>query len=305
MKTGSALKKKSKMSRQEKGEALQGYLFVAPYLIAFVIFTGIPFVYAFVLSFMNVKYNRMDTAKLIGLDNFIKILKDTDSLSALGKSGLYSLIYVPLIMILGFVFAYILNKKVYFEKAGRAMIFLPYISNMMAIAIAVTMLFNVEGVFGKLYTALGMDRSFFQSQNTALVAVVCVAVWKGIGLNMLIFLGALQGIPAELLEAADIDGATAWEKIKNVTIPSISPTTFFLATSSLITSLQNYTVIAGLTEGGPGKATTTISVRIINLAFGGSYRTSYASALALIVFAVCMVITFIQWRGQKKWVDYD
>lgn len=140
------------------------------------------------------------------------------------------------------------------------------------------------------------------NQKWALPAVVLIAVWKGIGLNFLTYLGALQNVDKSQVEAAEIDGANKWQQIKNVIIPAVAPTTFFLTISSIITSLQNFTVIQSLTDGGPGQATTVMSINIVNTAFV-KYETSYASAQALVMFAIVMVITLIQWRGQKKWAD--
>ena len=140
------------------------------------------------------------------------------------------------------------------------------------------------------------------NQKWALPVVVLIAVWKGIGLNFLTYLGALQNVDKSQVEAAEIDGANKWQQIKNVVIPAVAPTTFFLTISSIITSLQNFTVIQSLTDGGPGQATTVMSLSIVNTAFV-KYETSYASAQALVMFGIVMIITLIQWRGQKKWAD--
>ena len=113
----------------------------------------------------------------------------------------------------------------------------------------------------------------------------------------------MEQIPDSLMEAAQIDGATKWERIRHIIIPSVSPTTFFLLISSIITSLQNFTTIQALTGGGPGQATTVMSINIIRTAFS-NYQTGYASAQALVMFLIVLVITLIQWRGQKKWVNY-
>lgn len=136
-------------------------------------------------------------------------------------------------------------------------------------------------------------------KRLALPTVALIAVWKGVGLNMITYLGALQNVPTELDEAAQIDGANKWQRIKNVVIPMISPTTFFLIISSIITSLQNFTVIQSLTEGGPGQSTTVIALSIVRTAFVQN-NTAFASAQAMVIFLIVMVITLIQWRGQKK-----
>ena len=295
--------KKRKRTGTERKEAAMGYLFILPYSALFIIFTGIPFVAAFVLSFLNVKFiSRLDNLQFVWFDNFVRAFQSQEVMAALGRSGLYTLIYVPLIMVFGFVLAYLLNKGVFCKKFIRSTVFLPYVSNMIAIGVVFKVLMNTKGPLEGLYNFLGMDRPFFLNLQLALPTIAVIAVWKGIGLNMLTFLGALQNVPVELVEAAEIDGASKWQQIRNVVIPSISSTTFFLLISSIITSLQNYTIIQAFTEGGPGQATTTMAVSIVKTAFM-SYETSYASAQALIIFAIVMVFTIIQWRGQKKWVN--
>lgn len=298
-------KNKKPRSRAERTEAITGYLFVTPYLIAFVLFTGIPFVSAFLMSFVNMKFiSRLDNLKFVGLQNFVRFFQSSEALAALGRSVLYSVIYVPVIMVLSFVLAYLLNKGVFWAKGIRSMVFLPYISNMVAVAVVFQLMLGPRGPFYLLQKFLGVEDPIIPllNQTWALPAVVLIAVWKGIGLNFLTYLGALQGVDKSLVEAAEIDGATKWQQIKNVVIPAVAPTTFFLTISSIITSLQNFTVIQSLTDGGPGQATTVMSVNIVDTAFL-QYDTSYAAAQALVMFAIVMVITLIQWRGQKKWAD--
>lgn len=298
------LKRRHRLTSAEKKEAATGYLFVAPYLVAFVIFTGIPFLVAFILSFVNVKFiTKLENLRFVGLDNFTRMFQNKEVMDALGRTLMYSAIYVPVIMVLSFVFAYLLNRGVYMKKVLRSMVFMPYVSNMMAVAVVFRLLLGPRGPFVPLYNFIGLVRPPLLDGNLALVVVVLIAVWKSVGLNMLVYLGALQEVSQELIEAAQIDGATRWKQIRHVVIPSLSPTTFFLLISSIITSLQNFTVIQGLTEGGPGQATTTMAVSIVRTAFM-KYETSFASAQALVVFAIVLLITLIQWQGQRKWVNY-
>lgn len=283
-------------------EAFQGYLFVTPYLIAFIIFTGIPFLSAFALSLTNVKFiSRLDNLQFVGLKNFIRFFTSSEAMAALGRSALYTLIYVPVIMVLSFVLAYLLNKGVFWAKGIRSLFFLPYISNMVAVAVVFQLLLGPRGPFFLLQKFFGSENPVLPllNQKWALPTVVLISVWKGIGLNFLTYLGALQGVDQSLIEAAEIDGANKWEQIKNVVIPAVTPTTFFLTISSIITSLQNFTVISSLTDGGPGQATTVMSISIVNTAFV-KYETSYAAAQALVVFIIVMIITAVQWQGQKK-----
>lgn len=302
MKTKS--KTRHKMTGMEKKEALTGYLFVAPYIAMFIIFTGIPFVIAFVLSFYNVKYiSKLENLRFVGFEQFVRLFQNPEVMNALKNSFIYSLLYVPIIMVLGFAVAYLLNKGVFMKKSIRSMVFLPYVSNMMAIAVVFKILLGPKGPIFPVLNMLGIDKPLLLHVKFALPTIVVISVWKSIGLNMLTYLGALQNVSVELMEAAEIDGASKWQQIRNVVIPSISPTTFFLLISSIITSLQNFTIIQALTEGGPGQATTTMSMSIIRTAFM-QYDTSFASAQALLMFAIVMVFTLVQWQGQKKWVNY-
>ncbi len=297
---------KPKRRNWQAKENRAGYLFILPYMLAYVVFTGIPFLIAFGLSFVNVKFiTKLDNIKFVGLDNFIRFFKSPEALAALWRTFEYSLIYVPLIMVLGFVLAVLLNKGVFMKKSIRAMTFLPYVSNMVAVAVIFKLLLGQGGPIYGIMQSLGMQEPplLLLDQTWALPTVVVISVWKGVGLNMITYLAALQDVPAELLEAAQLDGANKWQQIKNVVIPKVSPTTFFLLISSILTSLQNFTVIQALTGGGPGQATTVMSVNIVRTAFT-KYETSFASAQAMIIFAIVMIITLIQWRGQKKWVNY-
>lgn len=292
-------------SRSKRNEALTGYLFITPYLIAFVLFTGIPFVSAFLMSFVNIKFiSRLDDLQFVGLDNFIRFFQTPEDVAALGRSVIYSLIYVPVIMVLSFALAFLLNKGVFWSKGIRSMVFLPYVSNTVAVAVVFQLLLGPRGPFYLLQKFFGAENPVIPllDQTWALPTTVLIAVWKGIGLNFLVYLGALQGVDKALIEAAEIDGATKWQQIKNVLIPAVAPTTFFLTISSIITSLQNFTIIQALTDGGPGQATTVMSVNIVDTAFV-QYDTSYAGAQALVMFIIVMIITLIQWRGQKKWAD--
>ncbi|WP_349947803.1 sugar ABC transporter permease [Lacrimispora sp. BS-2] len=298
-------KTKEKASIAQKKENRYGWLFISPYLIFFTVFTGIPFVIAIVMSFLNMKYiTRLDNLKFVGLQNFIKVFTNKEIMASLIRTFQYSLVYVPLIMILGFVLAFMLNNGVYMKKAMRSLVFMPYVSNMVAVAVIFKVLLGNNSPVIVALRNMGFDPPLLLlNLKLALPTVAMISVWKGVGLNMVVYLGALQEVPAELLEAAQIDGATKWQRIRSIIIPMISPTTFFLVISSIIGSFQNFTCIQALTEGGPGQATTVMSVNIVRTAFT-KYETSLASAMAFVMFALVMIVTLIQWRGQKKWVNY-
>lgn len=305
MKKASVPKGRMKSSKEQRKENRYGWLFISPYLIFFTIFTGIPFVIAIVMSFLNVKYiTRLDNLKFVGFQNFIKIFHNKEIMASLLRTFQYSLVYVPLIMVVGFLLAFILNKGVYLKNTTRSLVFMPYVSNMVAVAVIFKVLLGNNSPIIIALRNMGMNPPLLlQDLKWALPTVAIISVWKGVGLNMVVYLGALQEVPAELIEAAQIDGATKWQRIRKVIIPLISPTTFFLVISSIIGSFQNFTCIQALTEGGPGQATTVMSVNIVRTAFT-KFETSQASAMALIMFVIVMIVTLIQWHGQKKWVNY-
>ena len=299
------IRKQKKVMKRTTRESLTGYAFIIPYLLGFLLFQGIPFLMAFVLGFTNIRFiSNLKDSGFIGLDNFSRMLNDPEVMAALGRTCIYSLIYVPLIMISGFVFAYLINQKIHFRGGIRTMLFLPYVSSIIAVSVVFKLLLSPDGPLLGMLKSIGIDIfPPLYDLNLALPTVVVISVWSGLGLNMVTFLAALQGVPVELLEAAEIDGAGKFRRIKDVVLPIITPTSFFLLISSLITSLQNFTTIQALTEGGPGQATTVLSVSIVRTAFT-RYQTGYASAQAIVLFLIVLVITLVQWRGQKKWVNY-
>lgn len=290
----------------QRKENITGYAFITPYVLLFLVFTGIPFICSIVFSFTNMTYiSKLANLKFIGFANFIKMFQSPEVMAALGRTFIYSLVYVPAIMVVGFVLAMIVNKGIHWKGAIRGMVFLPYVSNMVAVAVVFKILLGQSGPFYQIMQFLGVENPplLLLSDKFALPTVALIAVWKGVGLNMITYLGALQNVPTELDEAAQIDGANKWQRIKNVVIPMISPTTFFLIISSIITSLQNFTVIQSLTEGGPGQSTTVMALSIVRTAFVQN-NTAFASAQAMVIFLIVMIITLIQWREQKKWVNY-
>ena len=290
----------------QRKENITGYAFITPYVLLFLVFTGIPFICSIVFSFTNMTYiSKLANLKFIGFANFIKMFQSPAVMAARGRTFIYSLGYVPAIMVAGFVLAMIVNKGIHWKGAIRGMVFLPYVSNMVAVAVVFKILLGQSGPFYQIMQFLGVENPplLLLSDKFALPTVALIAVWKGVGLNMITYLGALQNVPTELDEAAQIDGANKWQRIKNVVIPMISPTTFFLIISSIITSLQNFTVIQSLTEGGPGQSTTVMALSIVRTAFVQN-NTAFASAQAMVIFLIVMIITLIQWREQKKWVNY-
>ena len=182
------------------------------------------------------------------------------------------------------------------------MIFMPYVSNMVAIAIVWSILLDpVDGIVNQTLRALGFTNApmWLMGSKTALYSVVMIAVWREVGLQFVTYLAALQEVPTELKEAAQIDGAGRFQQFIYVTLPLIRNTTFLLTITSIITSLKNFTIIQVLTAGGPGNSTTVLPLNIVDTAFA-SARMGYASAQAMVMFILVMGVTIVQWVGKNR-----
>lgn len=282
------------------------WLFIAPYLLGYLIFHFAPIFISFLMSLTNIRYiSRLDKVKFTGLANYIEMFSDPEFLNAFGNSILFSLMYVPLVMAIGLVMALLINQQLHARNAIRGMLFMPYVSNMVAIAIVWSVLLDpISGIINSFLRSMGMTSPpmWLMGTKSALVTVVIIAVWQGVGLQFITYLAALQGVPLELKEAARIDGANTFQVFRAVTLPSIAPATFLLLITSVINSLKNFTIVQVLTEGGPGTSTTILPMNIVNTAFS-SYRMGYASAQTVFMFLIVMGITLIQWRTKKKFED--
>lgn len=207
-----------------------------------------------------------------------------------------------IVMAAGLLLAVLVNQKIHFRNGIRAMIFMPYVSNMVAIAIVWSILLDpVDGIVNQTLRALGVTNApmWLMGSKTALYSVVMIAVWREVGLQFVTYLAALQEVPTELKEAAQIDGAGRFQQFIYVTLPLIRNTTFLLTITSIITSLKNFTIIQVLTAGGPGNSTTVLPLNIVDTAFA-SARMGYASAQAMVMFILVMGVTIVQWVGKNR-----
>jgi multiple sugar transport system permease protein len=290
-----------------KQEEITAYVFILPFLLGFLILQVVPFLSTFVISLTNMRYfSNLDNLKFIGLKNFINFFNDKESLMAMARTLYFSVLYVPCIMVLSLILALLINQKIAGRKIIRTMIFMPYVSNIVAIAIVWSILFDYrDGPVNSILRAAGMQDPplWLMGVNTVIPTIVLIIVWQSLGFNMIANLAALNGIPEEMNEAAIIDGAGAWKRFLHVTLPMISPTSFFLLISSIIWSFQNFAPIQVLTKGGPGDASVTFSVRIVQLTFD-QQRVAYATSLSIYMLIIVLIVTMIQWKGQKRWVNY-
>lgn len=288
-----------------KRQRLIGYVFIAPNLIGMTIFMLIPALFSFYLMFTDWVFASGQSPHFVGLDNFRMMARD-DLFAVSVKNTLLVLIPVPISIVLGFLIAVMLNNRTYFQKTLRAFFFAPYFTSGIAIAFVWMVLFQpTNGPINAFLRSVGVSEPplWFASPDTAMYAVLIMMTAGGIGYNMIIYLAALQEMSSEQLEAARMDGATFGQLLRLIIFPLVSPTTFFLMITGFIGSIKGFGMIYAITQGGPANSTTVFSIFAYKKAFN-FYEMGYASAVSWTMFLIILVISLIQWGGQKKWVHY-
>lgn len=286
-----------------KRQKLAGYLFIAPNMLGIIIFFLIPALISFVVMFTDLDFLSKAPVNFIGLDNFAKVFSDETFYTALKNTFIF-LLAVPVSIAIAVVLAILLNNKIYFKPVLRAMYFMPYITSSVAIAFVWSLLLQPSnGPINAFLRSIGISDPprWLASTETSMYGIDIIMVWYTLGFNMIIYLAALQEIPTDLLEAAKIDGARAWQTVLRIILPLISPTTFFLLITGLMGAIKTFGLIQAITQGGPGDSTVVLSLFVYRTAFS-YYELGYASAIAWVLFVIVMIITAIQWIGQKKWV---
>lgn len=302
-----AVRRKSEyswMARLLNNENVVGYLFVAPLIFGLLIFTYGPVLAAFGLSFTKGDY--ISTPRWIGLDNYIRLLNEDLFWKSVRNTLYYVVGVVPAGMILSLLLALAMNQKLRGIVAFRTVFFLPTITSSVAISLMWLWIYNPEfGVLNFLLKQIGLrGPAWLSSPTWAMPAVIIMAVWRGLGYNMLIYLAGLQGIPEVYYEAAEIDGAGRLAKFWHITVPLLSPTTFLLLILGMIGAFQVFEYTYVMTGGGPVYSTLTLVLHIYNNAFR-NFEMGYASALAYVLFFILLGLTFVQFRMQRHWVHYE
>jgi multiple sugar transport system permease protein len=285
-------------------------LFLAPFIIGFLIFDVIPILSAFVISVLNLNsisgFADTDAMRFIGFENYINIFKDPVAMTSYGRSLLYTVYYVPALNVLAILLALLLTRALYLKSAIRTMIFIPYVTNIVAVTILWGILLDpFGGVVNTFLKSVGIEQPpmWHLGVNTALPTLAGVSIWRDVAFQMVVYMAAINNVPRELYESADVDGASKVVQFFKITLPAITPTIFAMIVTSIINSFQNYALVFTMTNGGPGDASRVAVLNIYQEAFEYS-RFSVASAQAIILFFIILVITMIQWKGQKKWVHY-
>ncbi len=281
---------------------MTGYAFILPNLIGYTIFVFIPVVFSFVLSVMSWDGSQRPM-EFVGLENFVDIFGDKIFRGTLVHTVSYSLMTVLPTLVLALLLAVLLNNKLKGVAIFRTAFYFPYIASIVAVGAVWNMLFQPDfGPVNEILKFIGISDPprWGVDKDWAMVAVSIVSVWKYMGYYMIVYLAALQGISNSLYEAASIDGANGWQKLWYITVPMLTPTTFFVLIMLTIQCFKVFDLVYVMTGGGPGNATKTLVNFIYEKAFT-SWEFGPASAGAIVLFAIVLAITLIQFSGEKKW----
>ena len=282
---------------------LVAYSFIAPNFIGFAVFTLGPIIAAFVMAFM--KWDGNNPAEFVGVQNFLAIFGDDRFISALKNTAIYAVFTVPFTLIIALALAILLNQKIRGRNFFRTVTFFPYVASLVAVAAVWNMLFTPAkgGIVNQVFLHLGLTPlKWAASPKTVLMTIILFSIWKNMGYYMVIYLAGLQGVNGELYEAASLDGANAWQKFCYVTVPQLRPTTFFVTIILTINCFKVYDIVYMLAGGSNGivnKSAVVLVYYIYEEAFS-NWRLGTASAAALVLFAIVLVITLIQFRGEKN-----
>lgn len=287
-------------NRLRRRTTLAGWSFILPNFIGFAALTLVPVVATLLLSFTN--WNSYSDPEWVGLANFRRMLDNDNFWTALENTTFYAAGHIPLTLVVSLGFAVLLNRKLRGVRFFRTALFLPYVTSLVAVAITWNLLFSPDtGPINQFLRWVGVDHppGWTSSTSWAMPAIIFTSVWRDMGYYMVLYLAGLQTIPPELYEAAEVDGATPWQRFWNITVPSLRPTTFFVVVMLTISSFKVFDLVQVMTEGGPGRSTLVLSQLIFREGIVQS-RFGYSSAIALVLFLVVLSVTVVQFRIQQR-----
>lgn len=285
-------------------ENLSATLFILPSFLPLVAFLIVPMLAAVTLSFAQ--WDLLTSPSWVGIENYIELFKSASFWQTLKNSIIFILGYLPIVYISGLAAALALNKKFKGSTFLRAAYFLPVITSWVIVSLLWKWILNPEGgVVNSLLAAVGIQGpGWWTSTTWAMPTVIIASAWKDLGYVMLLLLAGLQSIPPEYQEAAAIDGASKTQILRSITLPLLTPATFFVIVISLINNFQVFDQIYLMTSGGPEGSTSVIVQQIVKNSFDYG-RMGYASALSMVLFVIILSITLVQIKLQKRWVNYD
>lgn len=295
----SAPRKSSGMKSLARREKIDGWLFIAPFMILCLIFFVGPLLVAFMLSFKEYSFldsNTMLQAKWVGLQNYIEVLKTPTFRKALWNTTRYSAFVAPIQLVIALLLALVVNGGIKGKSFFRTVYYIPTQTSAVAVAVIFMFLFKQDGIFNKFTSLFGLQpHNFLTEPKTALPVIMSMAIWSSVGLYMVIFLAGLQDIPDSLYEAAGIDGASSWQRFRYITIPMLKPTIFLNVVVSMIGCFQVYdqAYVVSQGNGGPLDSTMTVVLYLTRTGFR-EFKMGQACATAFILFVIIFVLTIVQ-----------
>nr|BFF17171.1 sugar ABC transporter permease [Promicromonospora thailandica] len=287
------------MSATRRQQTISAWIFLAVPVVLFAVFLLLPVVMAIGLSLTD--YSVIGDFEWVGLDNYLRIADDPIFWVAVRNTALYTVLYVPAGVAVALGTALLLNRSTRTARVFRTLFYIPVVSSTVATAAIWFWLLNPQyGLLNAVLGWFGIDGpAWLYDSQWAMIAIVMMSVWAGFGANMIIYLGALQGVPGELVDAARVDGAGAFRVFWHVTLPSISRATFLILTLLLIAAFQVFDQAYVLTKGGPGNSTLTLVYYIYDRGFG-RLEMGYASALSFVLFLVILVFSVANARATGR-----
>ncbi|MFD1932582.1 MULTISPECIES: carbohydrate ABC transporter permease [Nonomuraea] len=278
-------------------------VFLLPSLVPLVLFTLVPMAGSLWVSLHE--WNLIEPMRWVGLDNYGEVLADPKTRAAFLHTLYFIAGYLPLVYAGGLGLAMLLNRAMGGRNLFRAIYFLPVITSWVVVALMWKWLLNpASGIVNWALGLLGVEGpGWWTDPSWAMPSIILASAWKDLGFVMIILLAGLQAIPHEYHEAARVDGASAWQRFRRITLPLLSPSTFFVVVISLINGFQVFDQVHVMTAGGPGGATEVVVEQVYRLTFQYG-RAGAASALSWLLFAVVLLVTLIQVRVQRRWVNY-
>ena len=278
-------------------------LFLVPSLLPLVTFTIGPMVASIGIS--TLEWNLISDAEYVGLDNYRELAGDPAFRAALWHTLQYIAGYLPLVFVGGLGLALLLNRGLKGLAFFRSIYFLPVVTSWVIVALVWRWLLSpTGGIVNSALEIIGVDGPGWWADPTwAMPSVILASAWKDLGFVMVIFLAGLQSMPQEVEEAALVDGASAWQRFRRVTLPLLSPSSFFVLIISLIHGFQVFDQVFVMTGGGPAGATTVIVERVYTSAFRYG-EMGYAAAMSWVLFTIILAVTLFQFRMQRRWVTY-
>lgn len=279
------------------------YLFIAPMITGLLLFRLGPIVSAFFISFT--KWNVRTAPEYLGLANYQELFGNDTFWLVLKNTLIFAVVYVPGAMVLALTMALLVNQKLKGIAFFRGLFFMPYITSMVAVAMVWNWIFSTRfGVLNNvLHSVLGTGNTAWLREYPLMVLII-VTIWKTSGFQMMIYVAGLQGIPSYLYEAARIDGANRWQQFRHVTLPMLTPITFFVLIFSIIAAFRTFEVTFAMTGGGPLNQSTTLAYYIYQNAFQFN-RMGFASSAAYVLMFIVGIITVLNFYGRRRWVIQD